>query len=60
MPAIIYRDTVTGRIVTADYARQHPDTTVREVLSNRYLTRKLAELEKRIVELENQISNMEV
>ena len=60
MPAIIHRDTVTGRIVTADYARQHPDTTVREVRSGRYLKQKIAELEKRIIELENQISNMEV
>ena len=60
MPAIIYRNTVTGRIVTADYARQHPDTTVREVRSSSYLKRQIAELEKRIVELENQISNTEV
>lgn len=60
MPAIIYRNTVTGRIVTADYARQHPNTTVREVRSSRYLKRQIAELEKRIIELENQISNTEV
>lgn len=60
MPAIIHRDTVTGRTVTDDYARQHPDTTVREVRSSRYLKQKIAELEKRIVELENQISNTEV
>lgn len=26
----IYRDAVTGRIVSADYARDNPDTTTRE------------------------------
>lgn len=60
MPTIIHRDTVTGRIVPADYARRHPDTTVREVRSSSYLKRKIAELEKRIIELEDQISNTEV
>jgi hypothetical protein len=28
---IIYRDAITGRIVTAEYAKKHPKTTVREV-----------------------------
>ena len=60
MPTIIHRDTVTGGIVTAGYARERPDTTVGEVRSRSYLKRKIAELEKRIVELENQISNTEV
>ena len=27
---IIYRDTITGQTVTAEYAKAHPDTTVRE------------------------------
>jgi hypothetical protein len=28
---IIYRDSVSGRIVTAEYAKRHPSTTTREV-----------------------------
>jgi hypothetical protein len=28
---IIYRDAITGKIVTAEYARKHPRTTTREV-----------------------------
>ena len=27
---IIHRDTITGQTVTAEYAKAHPDTTVRE------------------------------
>ena len=27
---IIHRDTITGQTVTAEYAKTHPDTTVRE------------------------------
>lgn len=29
---IIYRSAITGQIVTADYARRNPNTTVREVV----------------------------
>jgi hypothetical protein len=28
---VIYRSAITERIVTADYAKKHPKTTVREV-----------------------------
>lgn len=28
----IYRDAVTGKIVTAKYAKEHPNTTVKETM----------------------------
>ena len=29
-PFIVYRSSITGRFVSAEYAQQHPETTVRE------------------------------
>jgi len=31
----IYRSAITGRFVTEEYAREHPDTTVGERVENR-------------------------
>lgn len=31
-PRHVYRDAITGRFVSKDYARQHPDTTVRQTI----------------------------
>lgn len=30
----IYRDAITGRLVSEEYARKHPTTTVRERVPN--------------------------
>ena len=51
MPAIIHRDTITGRIVTAAHAKANQHTTTREVRRASELRRPLAKAEATIAEL---------
>lgn len=56
-PQIIHRDTITGEIVSADYAAANPATTVRETRKAGKWRRRAETAEAELAELRDAINN---